>query len=165
MPSSTPFHALPRPSSSQVIPPIFGHCTEVVPFADELAARDAYWEAVLGEAALGEVAQADLLRAAIAKNPFIAEPHLLLAQIHFRNGRYAATVEHCTAGLRKLYALGTAWDKRRPYAAWVGFGRLLHVRAKRKASGLTSLPDRPDLPPTSGGLTLAAVTEIVKAMP
>ena len=28
-------------------------------------------------------------------------------------------------------ALGTAWDKRRTYAAWVGYARLLDVRARR----------------------------------
>ena len=66
--------------------------------------------------------------------------------------------------LDRLYKMATAWDKRRSYAGWVGFARLLSLRARRSARGLPSLPYRDELPPTSGGLALVNIVDIANEM-
>ena len=90
------------------------------------------------------------LRAAVRLNPFIGEPHVLLAQVAFRQGRYEQCVAECADALRKLYALGTAWDKRIGFPGWCAFTRLVALRASRRARGETPQNDFPRLP---NGLT------------
>ena len=67
--------------------------------------------------------------------------------------------------MRKFVALGTAWDKRRTYAAWVGYARLLDVRARRSLRGEPSMPEEMSLPMTSGGMTLISIRKLVGMMP
>ena len=65
------------------IPPVFNHCTELLLEADQEAARDLYWTAITtcSENERHDEAQEMLLNA-IRHNPHIAEPHVVLAQIH-----------------------------------------------------------------------------------
>ena len=149
----------------EVVPPIFDRCTKGISYEAEVAARDKYWHVVINESQLLEEEQLSLLEDASALNPFIAEPLLHTAQLHFRNGRHALAMDACARALDRLYAMATAWDKRRSYASWVGFARLLHVRAARMARGLPSLPYNESLPPTSGGLQLVAIEDIAAEMP
>ena len=88
-----------------------------------------------------------------------------MAQLHFRNGRHELAVAACTEALSRLYTMATAWDKRRAYSSWVGFARLLHLRASRSAKGLPSLPINDALPPTSGGLKLVSIKQIAAELP
>ena len=146
-------------------PPIFDRCTSVISQSDERVARDAYWRVVSSEATLtDDEALSELLRAT-RLNPFIGEPDFLIAQIHFRTGRFRQSAQHCAYSLEKMYALGTAWDKRRSYGAWVGHARLLALRANRRLSGSsTSLPTETRMPKTAAGLPLVSVRELVKLM-
>ncbi|MFT5584772.1 MAG: hypothetical protein ACI9VR_002358, partial [Cognaticolwellia sp.] len=86
------------------------------------------------------------LRAAVRLNPFVGEPHVLLAQIAFRRGRYEDSFAECAEALRKLYALGTAWDKRVGFPGWCAFTRLVALRAARRARGETTQNDFPRMP-------------------
>ena len=147
------------------IPPIFGRCTRTISHAEEVGARDAYWKVVTDEDTLLEAEQLALLAEAARRNPFVGEPLLLLAQLHFRNGRHALAAEACAAALERFYDMATAWDKRRSYANWVGFARMLYLRATRMARGLPSLPFNEALPRTSGGLQLTSIEDIAAEMP
>ena len=100
-----------------------------------------------------------------AKNPFVGEPRLLLAQLAFRARDYAGARMHAAAALSRMYQLATAWDKRRSFANWVGYARMLHLRASRLATGLSSLPLDYNKPRTSGGLALSPIREIVAQLP
>lgn len=51
-----------------------------------------------------------------------------------------STDAHVAHALERFYTMATAWDKRRSYAMWVGYARLLAVRAERRMHGLESLP-------------------------
>ena len=116
----------------EVIPPIFNHCTEVLSVQDETEARDAYWNVVQHEKSLTEDEQTVLLYKSIQYNPYISEPHIMLSQIFFRQGHYYRAAVEARAALEKLYILASAWDKRRSYEYWVGFSRMLLLRANRK---------------------------------
>lgn len=86
------------------------------------------------------------LRAAVRLNPFVGEPHVLLAQVAFRRGHYKRCVDECAEALRKLYALGTAWDKRIGFPGWCAFTRLIALRASRRAQGHAPPHDFPRMP-------------------
>ena len=88
----------------------------------------------------------------------MGEPDLLIAQIYFRQGSYAPAAAHAQRAVERMYALAAAWDKRRSYSVWVGYGRLLALRADRKLRGLHSMPtESADHLPTSHGLPLVSV--------
>ena len=86
------------------------------------------------------------LRAAVRLTPFVGEPHVLLAQLAFRDERYEACVTECGQALRKLYTLGTAWDKRVSFPGWCAFTRLVALRASRRARGESPANDFPRMP-------------------
>lgn len=90
------------------LPPIFDACTRVISPADELAARDAYWRAVTelrGPATQAEAAEQ--LRAAAAANPFVAEPHALLAQLALQAGDLKGAEAEALRALKLLCDWGT----------------------------------------------------------
>ena len=141
------------------MPPIFDDCTAELSYADEEAARDLYWAVVQGASSLSDAAAVTMLDASIDKNRFVAEPSVLLAQYHFKAGRFAEARTAAGAALEKFYAFGGTWDKRltcrgradildvrvaaaapRPasaetwllkhrYEAWLAFARMLVVRS------------------------------------
>lgn len=156
------------------VPPIFDDCTATLTEQAETKARNLYWQVVRAEdfddhdvyvdeqvidrelalvadtparqPAMSDEERERRLRAAVRLNPFIGEPHVLMAQIAFRQGRYGQCVEECAQALRKLYALGTAWDKRIGFPGWCAFTRLVALRATRRARGETPKNDFPQLP-------------------
>jgi hypothetical protein len=146
-------------------PPVFEGCTRVLSRADELAARDAYWRVVTAEAMLSDDEMVSELLRCTHLNPFVGEPDFLIAQIHFRNGRFRDSARHCASCLAKMFALATAWDKRRSYGAWVGHARLLALRANRRLSGFPeSLPTEASMPRTATGLPLVSIRKLVQLM-
>mmetsp|Transcript_24943 Transcript_24943/g.63309 ORF Transcript_24943/g.63309 Transcript_24943/m.63309 type:complete len:391 (-) Transcript_24943:66-1238(-) len=149
----------------EVIPPVFHGCSTVLSRADETAARDAYWRAVLNEAALEPQEMEALLTFAAKTNPFIAEPLALLAQLSFRRGDYAAAAAYAADALARFYPLATAWDKRRSFAQWVGFARMLHLRALRLLQGLPSLPAASTTQVSASGAAIHSIPAIVEQLP
>lgn len=160
------------------VPPIFDGCTATLTEGAELKARNLYWQVVRAEdfddhdayvdeqdiegdadddpsilarpMAMSDDERERRLRAAIRLNPFVGEPHVLLAQVAFRRERYDDCVAECSEALRKLYALGTPWDKRIGFPGWCTFTRLVALRASRRARGETPPNDFPRMP---NGLT------------
>ena len=124
----------------RIIPPIFDGCTAEITREDETAARDLYWSVVTGEASMGAVDQERLLLEAVSLNPWVAEPHVQLAQLFFNAGRYPEAAEEAREALRLLYTWASCWDKRIPFRQWVGFARMMLLRATRRAADLSSMP-------------------------
>ena len=119
---------------------------------------------MLGEKTLGVDEQLSLLNAAADGDPFVGEPDLMIAQIYFRFGEYAKALAHARRGVSRMYMLTTAWDKRRSFAAWVGFGRILAMRSRRKSYGLHSLPQEDGTMLTSDGQPLVSVQKVLQEM-
>ena len=89
----------------------------------------------------------------------------LLAQLSFRRGEYAAAAAYAADALARFYPLATAWDKRRSFAHWVGFARMLHLRALRLLQGLPSLPAASTTQVGTFGASLHSIPAIVEQLP
>ncbi|WVZ73073.1 hypothetical protein U9M48_021422 [Paspalum notatum var. saurae] len=118
-----------------VIPPVFNGCTRVLDADDQKVARDLYWDAVCS----GDEASSDhwpkveqLLQQSIAKNPFVGEPHLVLAQVYLNMDRYAEAQVQAEEGLKLLLEWGSSWDKRMPWEGWVSWGRAMLTKAREE---------------------------------
>lgn len=120
-----------------VLPPVFAHCSKVLGVQDEAGARDAYWQAVHSDADAG--AQAALFARAAELNPYVAEPHLMLAQLHLHAGRWEDAQREAAAALALLADWGTAWDKRMPWDAWVAWTRVCMEAASARSWPATPL--------------------------
>jgi hypothetical protein len=127
------------------LPPVFARCTVELAREAEREARDLYWQVVCDPEVQDAPARAeDRLRRAVACNPFVAEPHVLLAQLHLSAGRWDAALAEARAALALLAEWGTAWDKRVGWDAWVAWSRVLLKAARERdwpdtALGIISL--------------------------
>lgn len=117
---------------AEPLPPVFARCTATLDRAAETEARDLYWQVVCDGALPPEQAE-ERLRAAAARNPFVAEPHVLLAQTHLVRRRWADAEHAARAALAIQAAWATAWDKRVPWEAWVAWTRVLLKAARERA--------------------------------
>ena len=115
-----------------VIPPVFDGCTKVLNADEQKAARDLYWEAVCSDEAAERCKVEELLRQSIAKNPFVGEPRLVLAQVCLNMEMYEEVQEQAEEGLKLLLEWGSSWDKRMPWEGWVSWGRAMLTKAKEK---------------------------------
>ncbi|KAJ1281722.1 hypothetical protein BS78_04G327900 [Paspalum vaginatum] len=121
-----------------VIPPVFSGCTRVLDADDQKVARDLYWEAVCSgddeEAAPSDhwLKVEQLLQQSIAKNPFVGEPHLVLAQVYLNMERYGEARVQAEEGLKLLLEWGSSWDKRMPWEGWVSWGRAMLTKAREE---------------------------------
>lgn len=68
---------------------------------------------------------AEVLRRVITLNPYIAEPRILLAQIHMQRQEWGAARLQAEHAVQLLCCWGTAWDKRLAWEAWMAFGRVI----------------------------------------
>nr|CAD1830715.1 unnamed protein product [Ananas comosus var. bracteatus] len=107
-----------------VVPPVFDYCTRVLDANDQIVGRDLYWEAVCGGGGEDKDKAGDtwgrvekLLKESCEKNPFVGEPHLVLAQVYLNVGRYEDAEEEAEEGLRLVLEWGSSWDKR---MSWEG---------------------------------------------
>jgi hypothetical protein len=123
-------------SNLDVVPPIFDHCTKLITYKDELKARDLYWKVDVHEASLEVEEQIAMLRESMELNPFVGEPHIMLAQLHHRLGQFNKAGTEAATALEKMYVLASAWDKRRSFECWVGFARIILMRSRRASAGL-----------------------------
>src|SRR5581483_3380838 len=127
------------------LPPVFARCTADVAPAAERDARDLYWDAIVEASARDDAARAaERLRAACERNPFVAEPHVLLAQAMLNGGRWPEALAEARAALALLASWGTSWDKRLSWEAWVAWSRVLAKAARERswpdtAIGIVSL--------------------------
>jgi len=114
------------PATGLPVPPAFAGCTEVISPRDEAAAAALYWQVVTRMHPLTERDSARyMLEAAVAHNPWVGEPRLLLAQLALTAGDFDAAEQHAQAGLLALQTWGTAWDKRIAWNGWMAWSRIL----------------------------------------
>ena len=121
------------------VPPIFNNCTQEISYHDERLARDLYWTVVTQEN-LNNSQKYQLLSKCIQLNPWIPEPHVLLSQLHYRDLKFQYSEQESRIALEIFFNMATCWDKRIPYRQWVGFTRIMNLRARRRLQGEPSLP-------------------------
>lgn len=118
------------------LPPIFDKCSVVLSLEDETAARDAYWEAVSFGGVVPDGStertekQLKALATAAARNPYLAEPHVISAQCYLQLGRWEEAEASARRGVELLCVWGTQWDKRMPYNAWLNWARCMALQAQ-----------------------------------
>jgi hypothetical protein len=152
----------------EVVPTVFNNCEDVLSVEDEEEARDAYWKVTTEEEELSEEEQIELLNKVVSLNIFVAEPHMMLSQIYYRQGRYLEAAIEARSSLAKFYALASNWDKRRSYRHWVGFGRILLLRANRmlekEECAFPCVDSENPLYKNYNDLKLTSLREVVKEM-
>jgi hypothetical protein len=129
-----------------VIPSVFNNCTRVLDPMEQIAARDLYWEAICSDDWKdGDWQRVEkILLESIEKNPFVGEPHLVLAQVYHIMDRHEEAGAEAEEGLKLLLEWGVSWDKRMTWEAWVSWGRVMLDKACEKewphtAAGITNL--------------------------
>jgi hypothetical protein len=110
-----------------VLPPVFDYCTKLLDSKDQIVARDLYWEAICGKE--WEKAEKKLVECC-SLNPFIGEPHLVLAQVYLNGRRYEEAEREAETGLRLMLEWGSSWDKRMTWEGWISWGRVMLGNAK-----------------------------------
>ncbi|KAL6187260.1 hypothetical protein ACLB2K_043374 [Fragaria x ananassa] len=117
-----------------VVPPVFENCTRVLDAGDQIAARDLYWEAVCDSVS----DSGSLLKSCIEKNPFMGEPHVVLAQFYLTQGNYEEAEREAQTGLRLLLEWASSWDKRMSWQGWIAWARVLLMKAQERSWPQTS---------------------------
>ena len=114
-------------------PPVFEGCTAQLARAAEAEARDLYWE-VVSDISLQEAPEeaGRALGEAIRLNPFLAEPHVLLAQLHLNARRFDEALAESRRALDLLATWATPWDKRLSWEAWIAWTRVLAKGARER---------------------------------
>jgi len=113
---------------------VFARCSVELAAGDERAARDLYWQVVCAASEGGDAGRPEQrLLTAATRNPFIAEPHVLLAQTYLGEQRWDEACEQARAALDLLAQWGTSWDKRLSWEAWVAWSRVLLKAAHERA--------------------------------
>ncbi|XP_068640581.1 uncharacterized protein [Aristolochia californica] len=117
-----------------VVPPVFDYCTKVLDAGEQIIARDLYWEAVCNHGgSKGLEGVEELLSRSIEKNPFVGEPHVVLAQFYLIKGRFEEAEREAEQGLRRLLEWGSPWDKRTSWEGWIAWTRVLLMKAKEQS--------------------------------
>jgi hypothetical protein len=78
-------------------------------------------------------------------NPFVAEPRQLLSAIALRMGAFADAWRWANDAVQRLFAWGTAWDKRRSWASWLAMALTLRARAAQAGRGRSRVAANRDL--------------------
>jgi len=153
-------------SHLDVVPPVFNHCTAVLTPEDEVTALKCYWSGVQqqqwDEPEWNPQHAEALFREATEKNPWVAEPHVMLAQLLFMRQQFSEAVHHAACALEIFYQWGTCWDKRHPFAQWVGFTRMTLLRAKRCEEGQKVLPSMTLNPSSRPGSEVTYLQDLLK---
>ncbi|EOX99028.1 Uncharacterized protein TCM_007656 [Theobroma cacao] len=116
-----------------VVPPVFENCTRVLDAKEQVEARDLYWEAICDGSKSGVERAEDLLLGCTAKNPFVGEPHVVLAQVYLNKGRFVEAEQEAERGLTLMLEWGSPWDKRMSWEGWIAWARVLPLKAKEKS--------------------------------
>jgi len=120
-------------NSKIVLPPVFNNCTEILSVENERKARDLYWDVVMNKTESDKHDEAlKQLEDAIKANPFIAEPHVLAAQILIQKGRFEEGEKHAYEALKLLGQWAAVYDKRISWEGWIAWARVLLLNARKK---------------------------------
>ncbi|CAB4265419.1 unnamed protein product [Prunus armeniaca] len=91
-----------------------------------------------GRGADDEEATAVLLRSCVEKNPFIGEPHVVLAQVYLTKAKFEEAEREAERGLTLMLEWGSAWDKRMSWEGWIAWARVLLMKARDRSWPQTS---------------------------
>ncbi|MDB5938168.1 MAG: hypothetical protein JWP77_532 [Polaromonas sp.] len=108
------------------MPPVFDQCRQMLAPRDEAAALSLYWSVIQQDQPLVDAdAATAVMEQAVALNPWVGEPQIVLAQLYLTVGEYERAEAAASSGLQMLAGWGTAWDKRIGWDAWMAWGRIL----------------------------------------
>ncbi|CAG8681302.1 20558_t:CDS:1 [Dentiscutata erythropus] len=125
-----------KDSDPELIPPVFNNCTVTLEPLNLIKSRDLYWEVVTinnnlrNVEAIPEIEKK--LKECIEINPFVAEPHVLLAQIYMRLEKYEEAEQEGLRALKIFFDWGTCWDKRMNWDVWIAYVRVVIDCARKK---------------------------------
>ncbi|CAB4265417.1 unnamed protein product [Prunus armeniaca] len=91
-----------------------------------------------GRGADDEEATVVLLRSCVERNPFIGEPHLVLAQVYLTKAKFEEAEREAERGLTLMLEWGSAWDKRMSWEGWIAWARVLLMKARDRSWPQTS---------------------------
>ncbi|EWM27271.1 Tetratricopeptide-like helical [Nannochloropsis gaditana] len=125
---------LARTCPMPVRPPVFNEGQFLLDRTAERQARDLYWEVMSEDPRdKGKIDKSiSRLTQALALNPFLAEPHTLLAQCHLVNGDFPRALLAAEKSIDLMLEWGTNWDKRVSFEAWMAWTRVLRQHAEDK---------------------------------
>ena len=116
------------------MPPVFNGCTGRLSREDEASASALYWSvAQQNQPLISPDATRASLKQAIRLNPWVAEPYLLLAQLHLTFDEFDQAVDVAASGVQLASIWGNTWDKRIGWDAWMAWGRILLQSAQKKS--------------------------------
>jgi hypothetical protein len=99
---------------------VFNHCTCILGEQQQQQARDLYWAAVSSPRLQGPSNASKvqgMFEQAAQLNPYMAEPHLMLAQLHVQATRWGEGEAAARQALRLFLEWGTPYDKVRQVGA------------------------------------------------
>jgi len=124
--------ALARTCPMSVRPPVLDEGRFLLNRTAERQARDLYWEVISEDPRDKSKVDSNItkLTQALTLNPYLAEPHTLLAQCYLIKGDFPAALKAADKAVDLLLQWGTNWDKRVSFEAWMAWTRVLLQRAE-----------------------------------
>jgi hypothetical protein len=114
-------------------PPVFDHGRQVMAPGDEAAAAALYWSVMQqSQPLMSPTATAAVLEQAIKLNPWVAEPYMVLSQLHMTERNFDLGRQYAEAGVQTAASWGNSWDKRIGWDAWMSWGRVLLQSAQKR---------------------------------
>jgi hypothetical protein len=125
---------LARSCPLPVLPPVFDQGQFLLDRTAERQARDLYWEVISEDPRDRTKIDANIqrLKAALALNPYLAEPNTLLAQMYLVQGNFDDALAAADRALELFTQWGCPWDKRVSFEAWIAWTRVLLQHAEDK---------------------------------
>ena len=114
------------------LPPVFANCSQLLCAGNEAAAVALYWSVIQLDQPLVDLdAATATLEQAVALNPWVGEPQMVLAQLYLTTGRNAEAAAAACGALQCFSSWGNAWDKRVQWDAWMAWARILLQSAEQ----------------------------------
>lgn len=114
-------------------PPVFAGGTQVLHPAEEASAASLYWSVISqNQPLISSDATRGVLEQTIKLNPWVAEPQLLLAQLHLTHRHFEQAELYASSGVQLVSSWGNTWDKRIGWDAWMSWGRVLLQSAQKR---------------------------------
>ncbi|GAB5031858.1 tetratricopeptide repeat domain containing protein [Nannochloropsis oceanica] len=126
--------ALARTCPMPVRPPVLDQGRFLLDRTAERQARDLYWEVISEDPRDKSKVDCNIakLTHALVLNPYLAEPHTLLAQCYLIKGDFPAALTAADKAVDLFLQWGTNWDKRVSFEAWMAWTRVLLQHAENR---------------------------------